>query len=231
MSVLEESDEDRDPGEVAVARSAPSSLAPPDGPVLRRFRTALEPAALIDKLRGDPEVRVYPEGQFPDLGDLVPSSPFVAEAGNHGFRVVLTHRQDPRGHVQGHGEGGGMLPQLVLHGELTREGGGTRVDLRVIHDRSARSALRWLGFLGMLVAGSAWIVLGSGFLWQRIAVYAVFLAFVSPALILDVVRIFRERRDHLELLALAERIFGPLAVGEGDRSPYRAPRRGLSAGS
>lgn len=191
-----------------------------------RYRVGLDPEAVAARLRRLPDVAVYGPGRFPDLGDPVPARRFVAEVGEDRFRMAFnpTHGDDAQGR-RGFGEGGGMLPTLELEGRLDVLQGATEIELRLVRRRSARSAHRWAGFLVLASATLGWLALGSGALGQRAVVVAVALAFMSPAFVLDLRRALRERRERLELLALMERTFGPIALDDVEHSPYRNPRR------
>jgi len=219
--------------EGALARAP--GVVPAAVPASVRYRVALSPAQVLERLAAVPEIAPYRPGRFPDLGDPVPARAFVAELGEHRLRVATTGARPGRtsgvSASRGFGEGGGMLPTLELVGTLLETAGTTQVDLRLVRRRSARGAHRWAGFVVVVAAGLAWLALGSGALVQRAVVLGIAAACMSPAVILDAARALRERRERLELLALMERVLGPVALDDAEHSPYRNPRGAAELGS
>ena len=132
--------------------------------------------------------------------------------------------------ARGYGTGGGMLPTVELQGTMQTLQGATEVDVRLVRGRSARGLHRWAGLVVLALAGAAWVMFGSGLVWQRALVLGIGFLFLSPAVFMDVARALRERRERLDLFALMERVLGPVALDDVEHSPYRNPRKALPPG-
>src|SRR5690606_35336283 len=96
------------------------------------------------------------------------------------------------------------------------------LELRFVYGRPGWAWQRAVGFVMLALVGIAWVFLGEGGgMTQRAIFVGAFLLLTTPLMLNDAARGRRIESDQRELMALAERVFAPLAIGGGPGTPYR----------
>lgn len=200
------------------ARAELAALTPATPKVLGRpfyYQLPLEPAEALAELAKADGVMAIKPGAFPEFGPPVRSSDFTVTLGERAF--VLHRASSERGQ-----SGTGLLPSLYLRGQVHPAAHGSMLELRFAYGRPSWAWQRAMGFVLVALLGVAWIFVGqAGSVMSRAIMVSIFLAFVSPLIVNDAVRGRRTQIDQRELLALAERVYGPIAKGRSGVGPYR----------
>lgn len=206
---------DEAPAELAAVEAA---LIPADAKSLGRafyYDLPLEAGEVMAAIAGAEGVMALATSGFPEFGPPVRSSEFTATLGERSF--VLHRAASERGQ-----SGTGLLRSLFLRGRLHPTARGTMLELRFVYGRPSWAWQRAVGFVLVALLGIAWVFVGQGGeVMQRAIFVGAFLLLTTPLLLNDAGRKRRLESDQRELLALAERTFGPLSIGGGPGTPYR----------
>ncbi len=194
---------------------SPESTSKRELPRSVTYHLALTPAEVIEQFRQEQDLGVYMEDDLPDWADGRAKHRFTMEVEEDAFKL---HVGPPAARGQ---SGTGLLRLLYLAGTTERTPEGSRVDLRFVYARPRWAGQRRLGFVALLLAAAFWVSVGGGELYQRLLFFLGFVAVTMPVVVHDLRRGKRLEREKLDLLALMERMLGPLSLDRADRTPYR----------
>lgn len=186
------------------------------GELARVYYTSKTPEQLYAAIVDRPDVLETVNGRSTDLKTLTNNVLFIAEHRENGFSLHCAS-------VGQESSTTGLRPTLHLDAKFLEGQNGTQVELDFRFGRTRWALQRVVGLALSSILGSAWVILGSGALLDRIIFFGIFLVFVSPVVWRDLRSSGRRKKEQLALLNVVEGTYGGWALPDPstERSPYR----------